>query len=234
MSRSVLVTGGNRGIGLAVARKFADGGDKVVVTHRSGSPPEGTSGVFCEITDPASIANAVQEARGLHGPIEVLVANAGITRDGLLLGMSDADFVEVVTTNLLGAVRTAREVLTDMAKARRGRIVFVSSVSGLAGAPGQTNYTAAKAGLLGFARSLAKEMGPRGITVNVVSPGLIDTDMAQGVTGDRRDQLIGETALRRAGTPEEVAGAVHYLASESAGYITGANLPVSGGGMLGN
>ncbi|WP_017573723.1 3-oxoacyl-ACP reductase FabG [Nocardiopsis halotolerans] len=234
MSRSVLVTGGNRGIGLAVARRFADSGDKVVVTHRSGTPPEGTSGVFCEITDPASVAAAVQEARALHGPVEVLVANAGITRDGLLLGMSDEDFVEVVTTNLLGAVRAAREVLTDMAKARRGRIVFVSSVSGLAGSPGQTNYTAAKAGLLGFARSLAKEMGPRGITVNVVSPGLIDTDMAQGVTGSRRDQLLGETALRRAGTPEEVASAVHYLASESAGYITGANLPVSGGGMLGN
>jgi 3-oxoacyl-[acyl-carrier protein] reductase len=234
VSRSVLVTGGARGIGLAVARRFADHGDKVTVTHRSGTTPEGVSGVHCEITDPASITAAVEEARGLHGPVQVLVANAGITRDQLLMGMSDEDFVEVVNTNLLGAVRTAKAVLPDMSKARYGRIVLVSSVSGLAGSPGQTNYTTTKAGLLGFARSLSKEMGPRGVTVNLVSPGLIETDMAQGVTGPRRDQLIGETALRRAGTPEEVAAAAHFLASDDAGYITGANLPVSGGGMLGN
>ncbi|GAB2895643.1 3-oxoacyl-ACP reductase FabG [Streptomyces mayteni] len=234
MSRSVLVTGGNRGIGLAIARLLAEAGDKVAVTHRTGDPPEGLFGVRCDVTDRESVRRAVAEARVQHGPIQVLVSNAGITYDKLLVGMADEHFRSVIETNLMGAVNVAREVAPDMIKARWGRIVFMSSTSGLTGAPGQTNYAASKAGLIGFARSLAREVGRRKITVNVVTPGLIETDMSKDVTPVRRENLLGQTALHRVGTPEEVAHAVRFLASEGASYVTGAILPVGGGLGLGN
>lgn len=233
MSRRVLVTGGNRGIGLAVARAFAAQGDKVVVTHRGDEPPDGLDGVRCDVTDPDSVEEAVERVRREHGPVEVLVSNAGITRDGLLLGMSDAEFTEVIDTNLVGALRVTRAVLTDMVRARWGRLVYVSSLTGLVGAPGQANYAASKAGLIGLAHSVAREVGKRGVTANVVSPGLIDTDMTTGLAGPRRDALLGRTALGRAGTAVEVAAAVRFLASEDAGYVTAANIPVNGGAEVG-
>ncbi|MFD5148344.1 3-oxoacyl-ACP reductase FabG [Streptomyces sp. NPDC058401] len=229
MSRSVLVTGGNRGIGLATARAFAAQGDKVTVTYRTGEPPEGLFGVRCDVTDPESVRRAVEEARIQHGPIQVLVSNAGITRDELLLGMSAEDFRAVIETNLLAAVAVTKECLTDMVKARWGRVILVASVSALAGAPGQTNYAASKAGLIGFGRSLALEVGRRKVTVNVVTPGLIETDMVKDVTGPRRDHLLSQTSLFRAGQPEEVAGVVKFLASDDASYVTSAVIPVTGG-----
>ncbi|MFJ9555751.1 3-oxoacyl-ACP reductase FabG [Nocardiopsis sp. NPDC101807] len=233
MSRRVLVTGGNRGIGLAVARAFAAQGDQVVVTHRDGPPPDGLDGVRCDVRDPGSVEEAVERVRRDHGPVEVLVSNAGITRDGLLLGMSDAEFTEVLDTNLVGALRVTRAVLTDMVRARWGRLVYVSSLTGLVGAPGQANYAASKAGLIGLAHSVAREVGKRGITANVVSPGLVDTDMTSDLAGPRREALIGRTAVGRAGTPEEVAAAVRFLASDEAGYVTAANIPVNGGAEVG-
>ncbi|MDH6125243.1 3-oxoacyl-ACP reductase FabG [Kitasatospora sp. GP82] len=233
MSRSVLITGGNRGIGLAVARAFAAQGDKVAVTYRSGEPPEGLFGVRCDVTDAAAVRAAVEEVRVQQGPVEVLVSNAGITRDQLLVAMADEDFRAVIETNLIGAVNVAKEVTTDMVKARWGRMVFVSSMSGFTGAPGQTNYAASKAALIGFARSLAREVGRRRITVNVVTPGLIETDMVREVTDARRSYVIGQTALGRTGTPEEVAAVVRFLASEEAAYITAGAIPVTGGAGVG-
>ncbi|MFF1563313.1 3-oxoacyl-ACP reductase FabG [Streptomyces sp. NPDC058293] len=229
MSRSVLVTGGNRGIGLATARALAEQGDKVAVTYRTGEPPEGLFGVRCDVRDPESVRRAVDEARIQHGPIQVLVSNAGITRDELLVGMEDDDFRAVIETNLMSAVTVAREVVPDMLKARWGRVVLMSSMSAMAGAPGQTNYAASKAGLIGFGRSLAREVGRRNITVNIVSPGLIETDMVKDVTDARRQHVLGQTSLFRAGTPDEVAAAVRFLASEEASYVTAAILPVTGG-----
>ncbi|MFF1412705.1 3-oxoacyl-ACP reductase FabG [Streptomyces sp. NPDC058289] len=229
MSRSVLVTGGNRGIGLATARAFAEQGDKVTVTYRTGEPPEGLFGVRCDVTDPESVRRAVEEARIQHGPIQVLVSNAGITRDELFVGMDAEDFRAVIETNLLAAVAVTKEVLPDMLKARWGRIVLVASVSALSGAPGQTNYAASKAGLIGFGRSLSREVGRRKVTVNVVTPGLIETDMVKDVTGPRREHLLSQTSLFRAGEPEEVAGVVKFLASDDASYVTSAVVPVTGG-----
>ncbi|WP_407838210.1 3-oxoacyl-ACP reductase FabG [Streptomyces sp. DSM 116496] len=229
MSRSVLVTGGNRGIGLATARAFAEQGDKVTVTYRTGEPPEGLFGVRCDVTDPESVRRAVEEARIQHGPIQVLVSNAGITRDELFVGMDAEDFRAVIETNLLAAVAVTKEVLPDMLKARWGRIVLVASVSAMSGAPGQTNYAASKAGLIGFGRSLSREVGRRKVTVNVVTPGLIETDMVKDVTGPRREHLLGQTSLFRAGEPEEVAGVVKFLASDDASYVTSAVVPVTGG-----
>ncbi|MCX4663519.1 3-oxoacyl-ACP reductase FabG [Streptomyces uncialis] len=229
MSRSVLVTGGNRGIGLATARALAAQGDKVAVTYRTGEPPEGLFGVRCDITDAESVRRAVEEARIQHGPLQVLVSNAGITRDELLVAMDESDFRAVVETNLLAAVGVVKEVVPDMIKARWGRIVLVSSVSSLAGAPGQTNYAASKAGLIGFGRSLALEVGRRNVTVNIVTPGLIETDMVKEVTGPRRDHLLSQTSLFRAGQPEEVAGVIRFLASDDASYVTAGVIPVTGG-----
>jgi 3-oxoacyl-[acyl-carrier protein] reductase len=234
MSRSVLVTGGNRGIGLAIARALAEQGDKVAVTHRSGEPPEGLFGVRCDVTDPESVRRAVAEVRVQHGPVQVLVSNAGITHDKLLVGMSEEGFRSVMETNFMGAVGVVREVVPDMIRARWGRVVLVSSASGLTGAPGQTNYAASKAAMVGFARSLAHEVGRRKITVNVVTPGLIETDMTREVTAARRDLLLAQTALNRPGTPEEVAGVVQFLASEKSSYVTGAIIPVAGGLGMGN
>jgi 3-oxoacyl-[acyl-carrier protein] reductase len=233
VTRCVLVTGGNRGIGLAIAQRFADGGDKVAVTYRGGEPPAGLFGVRCDVTDPASVREAVDAVRRQHGPVEVLVSNAGITRDQLFARMPEDDFGAVMDTNLMGGVRMTREVLPDMVVARWGRLIYVSSITALAGAPGQANYAASKAGLIGFARSVAREVGKRNITANVVTPGLIETDMAAGVTGKRREWLVGQTAVGRTGTAAEVAAAVRFLASEDAGYVTAATLPVTGGAGTG-
>ncbi|WP_035804578.1 3-oxoacyl-ACP reductase FabG [Kitasatospora mediocidica] len=234
MGRSVLVTGGNRGIGLAVARRFAANGDSVAITHRGSGAPDGLLGVTCDVTDSAAVARAFAEAETAHGPVEVLVANAGITQDGLLMRMSDEQFLGVLDTNLGGAFRTARQAAADMVRLRRGRMVFLSSVAGLHGSAGQANYAASKAGLVGMARSLAREFGPRGITVNVVAPGLVDTDMTEQLSEQRRARIVGEVPLGRSADPQEVAEAVFWLASAQAGYVTGAVLPVDGGLGMGH
>lgn len=229
MGRSVMVTGGNRGIGLAVATAMAADGDRVAVTHRDTAPPEGLLGVHAEMTDSGSIDAAFDRAEAAHGPVEVLVVNAGITRDTLMLRMDEQDFVDVVDVNLHGAFRTVRRAVRGMVRARWGRIVLISSMTFAFGAPGQVNYAAAKAGMLGMARSLAWELGPRNITVNIVAPGLIDTDMSRKITDDRRAHLLSITPLGRVGEAADVADAVRYLAGDSGRFVTGAVLPVSGG-----
>lgn len=229
MSRSVLVTGGNRGIGLAVAQRMAAAGDKVAVTYRTGTPPADFFGVQCDVTDRASVREAVDAVRIQQGAVQVLVSNAGITRDQLLIRMDEADFDAVMDTNFMGGVRATQAVLPNMVTARWGRLVYISSVTGLAGAAGQANYAASKAALIGFSRSIGREVGRRNITANVVAPGLIETDMAAGVTGKRRDALLDQTAIGRAGTVTEVAAAVQFLASDDASYITMASLSVAGG-----
>lgn len=234
MSRSVLVTGGNRGIGLAIARCFQDAGDRVAVTYRGDAPPDGLDGLHCDVTDPATIDAAVTEFESRHGPVEVLVANAGITQDKVILGMSDEDFRVVLDTNLTGVFRMVKRVSRAMVKSRWGRMIFISSVVGHLGSPGQTNYAAAKAGLVGFARSLAWELGSRNITVNVVSPGLIETDMTRRVSDQRIGLLLSATPLGRMGQPEDVAHTVRFVASDEARYITGAVIPVSGGLGMGH
>lgn len=233
MTRSVLVTGGNRGIGLAVAQALLADFGSVAITYRSGDPPPGMLAVRADMTDPDSVDAAVTAVEAEHGPVEVLVANAGITRDVPLLRMTERDFVDVVDTDLNGVFRVVRRVARGMVLGRWGRIVLISSVAYGYGAPGQANYTAAKAGLLGFARSLAWELGRRDITVNVVAPGLIDTELSARITAQRREHLVAITPLRRAGNVDDVAAAVRYLAGESGRFVTGAVLPVSGGLGLG-
>ena len=233
--RNVLVTGGNRGIGLSIARDLAEAGHQVVVTHRSGKPPEGLQGVRCEVTDSASVDQAFTEAEELlGGPVDVLVANAGITRDQLLMRMSDEEFDSVVDTNLAGAFRCARRASKGMIRLRRGRIIFISSVVGLYGSPGQTNYSASKSGLVGLARSISRELGGRGITANVVAPGFIETDMTEVLPEDRKKAYQASIPAGRFGRTDEVAAAVRFLASDEAGYITGAVLPVDGGLGMGH
>jgi 3-oxoacyl-[acyl-carrier protein] reductase len=233
--RNVLVTGGNRGIGLAIARAFAQAGDNVVITHRSGEPPQGLAGVICEVTDTESVDAAFTAAETrLGGAVEVLVANAGITRDGLLMRMSDADFGSVVDTNLTGAFRCARRASKGMIKARKGRIVFISSVVGLFGSAGQTNYAASKSALVGLARSISRELGGRGITANVVAPGFIDTDMTAELPPDRIKAILAGIPAGRLASPEEVAAVVRFIASPDAAYITGAVIPVDGGLGMGH
>jgi 3-oxoacyl-[acyl-carrier protein] reductase len=234
MSRSVLVTGGNRGIGLAIARAFAKEGDRVAVTHRGGGAPDGLFGVRCDVTDGAAVDRAFTEVEERHGPVEVLVANAGVTADMLLMRMDEAAFTGVLDTNLTGAFRVARRAVGPMVRMRRGRMIFISSVSGLSGAAGQANYAAAKAGMVGLARSLARELGSRGITVNVVAPGYVRTAMTDSMTEQRRAEVLGQIALRRTAEPEEVAGVVVFLAGETASYITGAVVPVDGGLGMGH
>jgi 3-oxoacyl-[acyl-carrier protein] reductase len=237
MSRSVLVTGGNRGIGLAIAKAFAeakDGADSVAVTYRLGEPPEGVYGVRCDVTDTASVEAAFADVEAQQGPVEVLVANAGITRDQLVLRMSDEDFWAVVNTNLAGAFRCARRASKGMLRLRRGRLVFVSSVVALSGGAGQTNYAASKAGLVGLARSLARELGSRGITANVVAPGFVDTAMTAELGADRRAEILAQVPLGRYASADEVAGVVRFLASDAAAYITGAVVPVDGGLGMGH
>jgi len=233
--RTVLVTGGNRGIGLAIAQGFAAAGDRVAVTHRSGEPPEGLTGVRCDVTDSASVDAAFTEAEEkLGGPIEVLVANAGVTKDGLLMRMSDDDWDTVIDTNLAGAFRCARRASKGMIRLRRGRIILISSVVGLYGGPGQANYAASKAGLVGLARSITRELGGRGITANVVAPGFIDTDMTSALPEDTRKTYQAAIPAGRFASPDEVAAAVRFLAGDDAAYISGAVIPVDGGLGMGH
>ncbi|MGH3936132.1 MAG: 3-oxoacyl-ACP reductase FabG [Pseudonocardiaceae bacterium] len=238
MTRSVLVTGGNRGIGLAIARAFAKQGDRVAVTHRAADVPEGLAPellpVRCDVTDCAAVDAAFAAAEEVHGPIEVLVSNAGITDDTLLLRMTEEQFSRVLDTNLTGAYRVAKRAARSMLRARRGRMVFISSVVALSGAPGQVNYAASKAGLIGIARSIARELGSRSITANVVAPGYINTEMTAEIGQARREELLSSIPLRRQASPEEVAAVVTFLASEAAGYITGVVLPVDGGLGMGH
>ncbi len=234
MARSVLVTGGNRGIGLAIARAFAADGDSVAVTYRSGEPPEGLFGVRCEITDTASVDAAFAEVEAHQGPVEVLVANAGVTRDGLLMRMTDEDFETVVDTNLTGAFRCVRRASKGMIKLRRGRVVLVGSVVGLYGGPGQVNYSASKAGLVGIARSVTRELGGRGITANVVAPGFIETDMTAELAEETRATYVKAIPAGRFAQADEVAGVVRWLASDAAAYVSGAVVPVDGGLGMGH
>ncbi|MFI5692415.1 3-oxoacyl-[acyl-carrier-protein] reductase [Kribbella sp. NPDC051586] len=234
MSRSVLVTGGSRGIGLAIATAFKEAGDQVAVTYNTSPPPEGFLGVKCDITDQEQVDAAFDTIAEQHGPVEVLVANAGITRDTLLLRMSDDDWDSVLDTNLTGSFRVARRAAKGMLRLRKGRIVFISSVVGLLGSPGQVNYAASKSGLIGMARSIARELGSRGITANVVAPGFVETDMTAVLPEETQKQYLSQIPLGRFGLTEEIANAVRWLASAEAGYITGAVIPVDGGIGMGN
>lgn len=233
--RIVLVTGGSRGIGLACARRFQALGDHVAVTYNSSPPPEGLFGVQCDVTDGDQVdaAFAAVEER-FDGPVDVLVSNAGITRDGLLLRMSEDDFTSVIDANLTASYRVAKRAARGMLKARRGRIILMSSVVGLLGAAGQANYAASKAGLVGLARSLARELGSRGITVNVVAPGFVATDMTAGLGESRVAQIVAAAPLERVAEPDEIAGVVQFLAGPDAAYITGAIIPVDGGLGMGH
>jgi 3-oxoacyl-[acyl-carrier protein] reductase len=234
VGRSVLVTGGNRGIGLAIATAFVEAGDKVAITYRSGEPPAGFLGVKCDVTDADQVTAAFEQIEAEHGPVEVLIANAGITRDTLLLRMSDEDWDAVIDTNLTGSFRVAKRAAKGMLRLRRGRIVFISSVVGLLGSPGQVNYAASKAGLVGMARSMARELGSRGITTNVVAPGFVETDMTAVLPEETQKQYLSQIPLGRFGLTEEIAKVVRWVSSEEAGYITGAVIPVDGGIGMGH
>jgi 3-oxoacyl-[acyl-carrier protein] reductase len=229
MARSVLVTGGNRGIGLAIAQRFAAAGDNVTVTSRSGDPVDGLTVARCDVRDSQQVDEAFAAAEAAHGPVEILVANAGITRDQLLALMSEDDFTDVLNTNLTGAYRVAKRAVRGMIRMRRGRIILISSVVGLLGSGGQANYAASKAGLVGFARSLARELSSRNITVNVVAPGFMETAMTDKLTDAVKERLLDHIPMKRMGQPADVAAAVVYLASEEAAYVTGQTLHVNGG-----
>ncbi|WP_104106534.1 3-oxoacyl-ACP reductase FabG [Nocardioides sp. 616] len=232
--RSVLVTGGNRGIGRAVALAFLAAGDRVAVTSRSGGGPEGALHLRCDVTDPAAVDAAFAIIEEQHGPVEVLVANAGITSDTLLLRMSEEDWSSVIETNLTGSFRLAKRAARGMLRMRRGRIILISSVVGMLGSAGQVNYAASKAGLVGMARSLARELGSRGITTNVVAPGFVETDMTAVLGDEQRETIRAQVPLGRYATPDEVASAVTWLASDGAAYVTGAVIPVDGGLGMGH
>ena len=233
-SRTVLVTGGNRGIGFAIAEEFLAQGHRVAVTARSGAGPDGALTVRADVTDAASVDAAFTEVEQQLGPVEVVVANAGITRDTLLLRMSDEDFTEVLDTNLSGAFRVVKRASKGMLKARFGRVILVSSVVGLLGSAGQVNYAASKAGLVGIARSLTRELGSRGITANVVAPGFIETDMTAELPEEQQKQYLSQIPAARFASPVEVARVITWLASDDAGYISGAVIPVDGGLGMGH
>ncbi|ROT29297.1 3-oxoacyl-ACP reductase FabG [Micromonospora sp. HM5-17] len=234
MARTVLVTGGNRGIGLAIAQAFAKQGDRVAVTHRSGNPPADLFGVRCDVTDTAQVDAAFSAVEAEFGPVEVLVANAGITQDTLLMRMSEEQFTDVLNTNLTGAWRCARRAATRMVRGRWGRMIFISSVVGLSGGAGQVNYAASKAGLVGVARSITRELGSRNVTANVVAPGFIDTDMTAVLSDERKAEILKSIPAGRMASADEVAGVVTWLASDAAGYISGAVIPVDGGLGMGH
>ena len=233
--RVVLVTGGSRGIGLACAHRFAAAGDRVAVTYHSSPPPDGLYGVKCDVTDTEQVDAAFASVEEHFGePVEILVSNAGVTRDGLLLRMSEDDFASVLDANLTASYRVTKRAAKAMLKARRGRIILMSSVIGMLGQAGQSNYAASKAGLIGFARSLARELGSRSITVNVVAPGPVDTDMTAALSDDQRAAMTDMVPLGRMADADEIAGAVLFLAGPDAAYITGAVLPVDGGIGMGH
>ncbi|MDA0369886.1 MAG: 3-oxoacyl-ACP reductase FabG [Actinomycetota bacterium] len=232
--RVVLVTGGSRGIGLATARRFAALGDRVAITYNSTPPPGEFFAVKCDITSSADVDAAFSAVESEFGPVEILVANAGVTKDTLLLRMSESDFASVIDANLTGAYRVCKRAAQTMLRARRGRIVLLSSVVGLLGSAGQSNYAASKAGLVGLARSLARELGSRSITVNVVAPGPVATDMTAVLGEERLSALTASVPLGRIASPEEIAGVVAFLASDDAAYITGAVIPVDGGLGMGH
>jgi NAD(P)-dependent dehydrogenase (short-subunit alcohol dehydrogenase family) len=234
MARTVLVTGGNRGIGLSIAQAFAKQGDRVAITHRGTGAPEGILGVHSDITDPATVDAAFDTIEAELGPVEVLVANAGVTRDTLLMRMSEEQFTSVLDTNLTGAWRCARRAATKMVRGRWGRMIFISSVVGLYGGAGQVNYAASKAGLVGMARSITRELGTRNVTANVVAPGFIETDMTADLTEARRAEIIKAIPAGRMATVEEVSAVVTWLASDASGYISGAVIPVDGGLGMGH
>ena len=232
--RTVLITGGNRGIGFAIAEEFLAHGHRVAVTARSGTGPEGSMTVTADVTDAASLDAAYREVEDAYGPIEVIVANAGITRDTLVLRMSDDDFQSVIDTNLTGAFRTVKRAAKGMLKARFGRIVFISSVVGLYGSAGQVNYSASKSALVGMARSLTRELGSRGITANVVAPGFIETDMTSALPEEQQKAYRDAIPAGRFASAQEVARVVAWISSDDAGYISGAVIPVDGGLGMGH
>jgi 3-oxoacyl-[acyl-carrier protein] reductase len=234
VGRSALVTGGSRGIGLAIARRLAAGGDRVAVTSRSGEPVAGLATVACDVRDAGSVDEAFAKVEADQGPVEVLVANAGVTHDQLLALMSEDAFTSVIDTNLTGAYRVAKRAVRPMMRLRHGRLIFISSVAGLLGQAGQANYAASKAGLVGLARSLARELASRNITSNVVAPGLVDTDMTAAMPEKAKAEILARVPLGRFASPEEVASVVAFLASDDAGYITGAVIPVDGGLGMGH
>ena len=232
--RVVLITGGSRGIGLATAQRFKALGDRVAITYNSSPPPEGFFAVKCDVTSSADVDDAFKAVEQHFGPVEILVSNAGMTKDMLLLRMSEDDFTEVIDANLTAAYRVAKRAAQGMLKARKGRIIFVSSVVGLLGSAGQTNYSASKSGLIGLARSIARELGSRSITANVVAPGPVATDMLAALSGDRREALTAAVPLGRLASPDEIAGTIAFLASSDAAFITGAIIPVDGGLGMGH
>ena len=234
MSRVVLITGGSRGIGLATAQRFAALADKVAVTYNTSSPTGDFLAVQCDVTKQEDVDRTFAEVEEKLGPVEILVSNAGITRDGLLLRMKEQDFAEVLDANLTGAFRVSKRATQTMLRARKGRIILVSSVVGLLGQAGQANYAASKAGLVGFARSLARELGSRSITVNVVAPGPVDTDMTRALGEEKLQAFAALVPLGRIATTDEIAGVITFLASPDAAYITGAVIPVDGGLGMGH
>ena len=234
MSRVVLITGGSKGIGLACAQRFAALGDDVAITYNSTPPPPEFFGVKCDVTKTEEVDAAFTAIEEKFGPVEILVSNAGVTKDVLLLRMSETDFVDVLDANLTGAFRVVKRATQGMLRARKGRIILMSSVVGLLGSAGQANYAASKAGLVGFARSLARELGSRSITVNVVAPGPVATDMTAALSEERLKELSAAVPLSRVATPDEIAGVVCFLAGPDAAYITGAVIPVDGGLGMGH
>ena len=232
--RVVLITGGSRGIGLATAQRFRALGDRVAITYNSSPPPEGFFAVKCDVTSSADVDDAFKAVEQHFGTVEILVSNAGMTKDMLLLRMSEDDFTQVIDANLTAAYRVAKRAAQGMLKARKGRIIFVSSVVGLLGSAGQVNYSASKSGLVGLARSIARELGSRSITANVVAPGPVATDMLAALSEDRREALTAAVPLGRLASPDEIAGTIAFLASADAAFITGAIIPVDGGLGMGH